>query len=91
MNLMEPESTTTKKAVWNRIWYPSGEDVIGFRVFQMISILVSMVLTLVLAIFVKSRVWTLLMFAWLFISIILWAIASIRFRIINPAKRQTGS
>ena len=87
---MKPEITTSKKGIWNRIWYPSEGDVVGFRVFQMISIPAGMVLALVPAIFITSRVWTFLMLAWVFISIFLWAVASIRFRIINPLKRQKG-
>ena len=87
---MKSEFTTAKKAFWNRVWYPREEDVVGFRVFQMISIPVGMAFALVLAIFIKSRIWTFLMFAWLFISILLWVVASVRFKIINPATKRKG-
>ena len=83
---MPDEFENPKKArnIWKRIWYPNQEDVIGFRVFQMISIPAIMVLSIVVSIFIKSVTWNYLMLAWLLLAILLWAVASIRFKKISP-------
>ena len=85
---MKSEFSESARTIWDLIWYPREEDVIGFRVFQMISIPIIMVLTIVLNIFVKSSTWIFLMLAWLLITILLWSVASIRFKIINPPKKE---
>ena len=80
----EFESQKNARNIWKRIWYPNQEDVIGFRVFQMISIPAIMVLSIVVNIFIKSATWNYLMLAWLLLAILLWAVASIRFKKISP-------
>lgn len=80
----EFESQKNERNIWKRIWYPNQEDVIGFRGFQMISIPAIMVLSIVVNIFIKSATWNYLMLAWLLLAILLWAVASIRFKKINP-------
>ncbi len=80
----EFESQKNERNIWKRIWYPNQEDVIGFRGFQMISIPAIMVLSIVVNIFIKSATWNYSMLAWLLLAILLWAVASIRFKKINP-------
>jgi hypothetical protein len=77
-----------KKAIWDRIWYPDEKDFIRFKVFQMISIPLIMVFILIVNIFLESRIWTFLMLAWLLVAVALGAVASIRFKMINPPKGQ---
>ena len=50
----------------------------------MISIPAIMVLSIVVNIFIKSATWNYLMLAWLLLAILLWAVASIRFKKISP-------
>ena len=83
---MNLESENNARNIWKRIWYPTQEDVIGFRVFQMISIPVIMVLSIVVNIYIRNATWNFLMIAWLLVAILLWAVASIRFKKINPIK-----
>ena len=83
---MNLEAENNGRNIWKRIWYPKQEDVIGFRVFQMISIPVIMVLSIVVNIYTRSATWNFLMMAWLLVAILLWAVASIRFKKINPIK-----
>jgi len=80
----EFESPKNARNIWKRIWYPNQEDVIGFRVFQMISIPAIMVLSIAVSIFIKSVTWNYLMLAWLLLAMLLWAVASIRFKKISP-------
>jgi hypothetical protein len=83
---MNLETENNGRNIWKRIWYPKQEDVIGFRVFQMISIPVIMVLSIVVNIYTRSATWNFLMMAWLLVAILLWVVASIRFKKINPIK-----
>ena len=50
----------------------------------MISIPVIMVLSIVVNIFIRSARWNFIMLAWLLVAVLLWAVASIRFKKINP-------
>lgn len=75
------------RTFWGRIWYPTEEDVIGFRVFQMISIPLIMVITVVINIFIRSATFTYLMMAWLILSVIMWVVASIRFKQLNTQNK----
>jgi hypothetical protein len=88
---MKPEIKMNKRTIWDHIWYPNEEDFIGFKVFQMISIPVIMVLSLVVNIFLKSAIWNSLMFFWVIVVVALGLITSLRYKIINPTKDKNGS
>ena len=84
---MKLGNSTRKRNIWDRIWYPKEEDVIGFRVLQMISLPIIMLLNIVLAIFTKNSKWVFLMLSWFILSLLLWIFASVRFRMIKPPKK----
>ncbi len=80
-----------RKGDWRKIldhlWYPTEEDIVGFKVFQMVTIPLSLLLIIVLYIFTKSGGWSILMWFWLFVAVILKIIASLRFRTLNSLKK----
>ena len=81
---MTSHSEMTKRNIFNRLWNPTQEDVIAFRVFQMVSTPITMVLSIVAGIFSGSAIWFFVAMGWLVIAIILYVVSSIRFRIKNP-------
>lgn len=83
---MNLKTENNGRNIWKRIWYPDQEDVIGFRVFQMISIPASMVLSIVVNIFIRSSTLNFFIITWLLVGILMWAVASIRFKKINAIK-----
>jgi hypothetical protein len=85
---MKLETENNGRNIWKHIWYPKQKDVIGFRVFQMISIPVIMVLSIVVNIYTRNATWNFLMMAWLLVAILLWVVASIRFKKINAIKNE---
>ena len=88
---MATEIKIKKRTIWDRIWYPKEEDFIGFKVFQMISIPLLVVLYIAVNIFLDSPIWTFLMIFWLIAVVALGLIASFRYKIINPTKDKNVS
>ena len=88
---MEPEVKINKRTIWDRIWYPNEEDFISFKVFQMISIPLLMVLSIAVNIFFESPIWTFLMAFWLIVAVALGLIASFRYKIIESTKEKNSS
>ena len=88
---MAPEVKIKKRTIRDRIWHPKEEDFISFKVFQMISIPLIMVLSIAMSIFWESPIWTLLMIIWLFVALGLGLIASFRYKIINSTKDKNSS
>ena len=85
---MNPQTPKNKRTLWNRMWNPTEEDFISFRVFQMVSIPVSMVLALVFNMFLKNSKWIVfLSLGLLVVIVVLGLVPSIRFKIIE----QSGS
>jgi uncharacterized membrane protein len=80
---MTSPSEITKRNILNRLWNPKQEDVIAFRVFQMVSIPIIMVLSIVAGIFSGSAIWFFIAMGWLVMAIILYLVSSIRFKINN--------
>jgi hypothetical protein len=88
---MDAEDKRSKRTIWERIWYPKEEDFISFKVFQMISAPVIMIVAVVLSIFTNNYMWYYLLLSWIIVSVALGIIASIRFRIIRPTNNQKNS
>jgi hypothetical protein len=88
---MKPDTPKIKRTLWDRIWHPNEEDFISFKVFQMVSIPLLMVLALAVNIFLKSSIWTFLLFFCLLVIVVLGLVPSIRFKIISPTKDKKGS
>ena len=85
MNLAKPGSDNRK--IWDHIWYPTEEDILGFKVFRMITIPLSMLFLIIINIFSKSGIWSLLMFIWLVSAITLRIIATTRCNKLNKVKQ----
>ena len=83
---MNPETQKTKRALCYRLWNPNEEDFISFKVFQMVSLPLLMVLGVIVSIFLKSPIWTFLLIFCLSVVAVLGLVPSIRFKIINPTK-----
>jgi hypothetical protein len=75
------------KRVWEHVWYLTEEDLLGFKVFQIITIPLSLLLIMVLYIFTKSGAWSILMWFWLFVSIGLRIVSSLRFSALNKLNK----
>jgi hypothetical protein len=88
---MDTEDKKGKRTIRERIWYPKEEDFISFKVFQMISAPVIMIVSVVLGIITKSWIWYYFILSWIVVSGALGIIASIRFKIIRPANKQRNS
>ena len=88
---MTPEVKIKKRTIWDRIWYPNEEDFISFKVLQMISIPLLMVLSIAVNIFLESPIWTFLMIFCLIVVVTLGLIASFRYKIIDSTKDKNSS
>jgi len=88
---MNPETQKNKRTIWDRIWNPTEENFISFKVFQMVSLPLIMILAVTVGIFLKSSIWTFLLLFCLLVVVVLGLIPSIRFKIISPAKEKKSS
>ena len=88
---METELNIKNRTLWNRIWFPNEEDYIALKVFQMISIPLTMILIVVVSIFLRSSTLIYILYSWFIIAFALGLIVTLRHKKIIPKKDKKGS
>ena len=88
---MKADTSNKKRPFSDRIWYPSEEDYIAFKVFQMISIPLIMILGVLVTVFLENLIWTFFIFLWFFIAFGLGLITSARYNAISSTKKEKNS
>ncbi|MDJ0817783.1 MAG: hypothetical protein QNJ58_16355 [Desulfobacterales bacterium] len=85
---MKDDTSNKKRPFSDRIWYPSEEDYIAFKVFQMISIPLIMILGVLVTVFLENLIWSFFIFLWFFVALGLGLITSARYNAINSTNKK---
>ena len=88
---MTESDDSDTRTLWERIWYPTEEDVSYCRAFHIASTASSMLLMAVVSIFSKSRIWFVLFFALIIVSFVIRQIALFRYSQIQRTNNRENS